>query len=204
MPRLSESRAGEEESSQRELPGAARAAAIAACVLGCTGLIYWVPALWGAAPGLELSPRPIAIIQRVASLALEQYTAPMKVIVPMLGLLGSVASALQIPAAIGTLQRREGAMALLRGLAYAKVALYVAAGLLLGLALFSAVQPNRPWTLAALNWLAIFVMIAFYSWVARTISRALSFYRREPDLLQPDETDGEGETNYPDQRYAGL
>ena len=201
---MSESRAGEEDTTQRELPVTARAAAIAACVLGCTGLIYWVPALWGAAPGLELSPRPIAIIQRVASLALEQYTAPMKVIVPILGVLGSVASALQIPAAIGTLRRRESAMALLRGLAYAKVALYVAAGLLLGLALFSSVQPNRPWTLAALNWLAVFVMIAFYYWVARVMSVALARFRRDPDPLLPEEAEDESDASYPDQRYAGL
>ena len=155
-------------------------------VLGFTGLAFWVPALSGASPGGG-GTHPVAIIQRVCSLALEQYTPQMGVVIPVLGALFSLASALQIPGAIGALRGRSWGMLLLRAIGYTKVASYIAAGLLLGLALFSSVEANRPsWTFAAVNWIASLAMIGVYYWIIVAMNKALHAGDQEAllDLLE--------------------
>lgn len=150
-------------------------------MLGFTGVAFWIPALSGASPA-NGGTHPVAIIQRVCSMALEQYTPQMGIVIPVLGVLFSVASALQIPGAVGTLMGRRWGMLLLRGIGYTKVASYIAAGLLLGLALFSSVEANRPtWTFAAINWLASIAMIGVYYWIIVAMNRVL--HAGEPDAL---------------------
>jgi len=161
------------ENASQVVPGPTRAAAIASFVLGFTGVAFWVPALFGASPASE-GTHPVAIIQRVCSMALEQYTPQMGIVIPVLGALFSLASALQIPGALGALAGRAWGLLLLRAIGYTKVASYIAAGLLLGLALFSSVEATRPsWTFAAINWLASLVMIGVYYWIIVAMNKAL-------------------------------
>jgi hypothetical protein len=169
------------------VPGPTRAAAIVSFVLGFTGLAFWIPALFGASAGE--GTHPVAIIQRVCSLALEQYTPQMGIVIPVLGALFSLASALQIPGAVGTLRGRAWGMLLLRAVGYTKVASYIAAGLLLGLALFSSVEANRPsWTFAAINWIASLAMIGVYYWIIVAMNKALHAGDQEALLdLQDDD-----------------
>lgn len=163
------------------VPGATRAAAVVSFVLGFTGMAFWVPALSGASPA-DSATHPVAIIQRVCSLALEQYTPQMGVVIPILGVIFSLASALQIPGAVAALLNRPWGMLLLRGIGYTKVASYIAAGLLLGLALFSSVEATRPsWTFAAINWLASLSMIGVYYWIILAMNKAL--HAGEPEAL---------------------
>lgn len=175
------------ENGTEVVPGPTRAAAIVSFVLGFTGLAFWIPALSGAATGE--GTHPVAIIQRVCSLALEQYTPQMGIVIPVLGALFSLASALQIPGAVGALRGRAWGMLLLRAVGYTKVASYIAAGLLLGLALFSSVEANRPsWTFAAINWIASLAMIGVYYWIIVAMNKALHAGDQEALLdLQDDD-----------------
>lgn len=156
-------------------PAATRVAAVVSSLMGVTGMLYWVPALAGASPAGSVGEHPVAFIQRVLSVAQNQYTPEMKVIIPIMGAVFTLASALQIPGGIGTLLGRRWAMLLLRTVAYAKVAMYIASGLLLGLAIFSSVEANRPsWTFAAINWVAGLAMIGIYYWIILAINAALA------------------------------
>lgn len=175
--------------NQREgVPTATRVAAGVSIILGCTGVAYWAPALAGAMPPGAAGDHPVAFIQRVVSVAQQQYTPAMSAIVPFLGLAFSLASALQIPGGIGTLLGRRWGMLLLRTIAWAKVAMYVAAGLLLGLAIFSSVEADRPsWTFAALNWVAGLAMIGIYYWIIIAMNAALRLGEPEPLDDLPDD-----------------
>lgn len=155
-------------------------------VMGFTGLAFWIPALFGPAP--EVAPatdNAAAIIQRVASLALQQYTPAMRWLIPLLGGVFSLASCVQIVAALGALGRFGWGPVLLRSVAYCKIGLYVVSGLLLGLAIFS-VQPGNPsWGFSAANWVANLVMIAIYYWIARAMAPLIP----APDTSLDDEDD---------------
>lgn len=176
------------ENPSDKTPAPTRAAAILSFLMGFTGLAYWVPALFGASPAGAGGDHPVAFIQRVASMALEQYTPGMSIVIPILGALFSIASALQIPGGLGTLTGRRWAMLLLRAVAYTKVALYVAAGLLLGLAIFSSVEANRPsWNFAVANWIASLAMIGIYYWIILAINAALSADDPEAAIDYPEE-----------------
>jgi len=156
-------------------PVATRVAAVVSSLMGVTGMLYWVPALAGVAPSGSTGEHPVAAIQRVLSVAQHQYTPEMKVIVPIMGAVFTLASALQIPGGIGTLLGRRWALLLLRTVAYAKVSMYLTSGLLLGLAIFSSVEANRPsWTFAAASWVAGFVLIGIYYWIIVAINQALA------------------------------
>lgn len=152
-----------------------RIAAFLSVVMGITGVVYWVPALldWDRA-SIEPGGHPVAFIQRVVDMAAQQFTPGMIWIVPFLGALFTVASLLQIPAGIaGGLGRVQG-IVLLRVVAYAKLAMFIGCFLLLGLALFSNVDPGDPrWRFSALNWIANLGMIALYGWFIRVLSQAL-------------------------------
>lgn len=171
------------EIKSEPLPAATRVAAVVSTIMGCTGVAYWVPALSGGAPSGQSAEHPVAFIQRVVSVAQQQYTPEMSVVIPIMGAVFTVASALQIPGGVGTLLARRWAMLLLRTIAYAKVAMYIAAGLLLGLAIFSSVEANRPsWTFAAANWVAGLAMIGIYYWIIVAMNSALR--RGEPEPLE--------------------
>ena len=163
--------------------------------MGFTALIYWVPALFGA-PTQSADAHPMAFIQRVTSMAREQYTPPMVILVPVLGALFTLASLLQIPAALASLAQHEWALLLLRGVAYAKVALYIATGLLLGLAIFSSAQAgDASWTFSAVNWVANLAMIGIYYWIIVAVSAELRSQRRRRDPLLDEFADDEGVTD---------
>lgn len=166
-------------------------------VMGFTALIYWVPALFGS-PTQGASGHPLAFIQRVTSMAREQYTPPMVIVVPILGALFTLVSLLQIPAALGSLRSREPALHLLRAVAYAKVALYIATGLLLGLAIFSSVRAGDPsWTFSAVNWVANLAMIGIYYWIILTVGAFLRARRRERGPLTDELSEDEGPDGEP-------
>ena len=155
--------------TRADVPAETRVASVVSLVLGITALIYWVPALI-APPSGEVSYHPVAFVQRVASMALEQYTPNMRPVVPVLGGLFSLASVVQIPAALGSLVGHPRFMAYLRGVAYSKIGLYVMSGLLLGLAIFSSIRAGDPsWTFSAANWLANLAMIGVYYWIAMAL-----------------------------------
>jgi hypothetical protein len=163
------------DNSTQPPPPATRVAAVVSSLMGVTGMLYWVPALAGVSPSDTTGEHPVAFIQRVLSVAQHQYTPEMKVIIPIMGAVFTLASALQIPGGIGTLLGQRWAMLLLRTVAYAKVAMYIASGLLLGLAIFSSVEANRPsWTFAAINWVAGLSMIGIYYWIILAINTALA------------------------------
>ncbi|MCC2671004.1 MAG: hypothetical protein K0Q72_3475, partial [Armatimonadetes bacterium] len=66
---------------------------------------------------------------------------------------------------------------------------YIAAGLLLGLAIFSSVEATRPsWTFAALNWLAGLLMIGIYYWIILAINSSLAGGDPEADLTDDEPT----------------
>jgi hypothetical protein len=149
-----------------KLPVSGRVAAAASLVLGFTGVMYWIPALFGGQPSSAADSHPVAFIQRVASMAQDQYTPQMGILIPILGVLFTLASAAQIPAALGALTGRDWGRVVLRAVAYTKVGLYVTSGLLLGLAIFSSVRPADPrWNFLAGHWLANLAMIGVYYWV---------------------------------------
>ena len=181
-----------------------RIAAPVCFMLGFTGLAYWVPALFGV-PQHTAQEHSMAIIQQVLSMAEQQYIPQMRFVGPTLGGLFTLASLLQIPSAVGTFLRREGAMRLLRGIAYCKVALYIASGLLLGLAIFSSPAAGRPWTVAVENWLANLAMIAFYYWVVVAVNQALSHRSTDEEVLGLEDASEEAaEETYSESRAAGV
>jgi hypothetical protein len=177
--------------SPRVSPGAQRTAAIVSAVLGVTGIAYWLPALFVTLPrGTPNHPSAVPFIQRVASMALEQYTPNMGPVVPILGALFCLASAVQIPAGIGAALGRPSAVAALRAVGYTKIGLYVTSGLLLGLAIFSSVRAGDPsWSFSAVNWVANLGMIGVYSWIVRALGPALA----PDDILTDDAVDEEEE-----------
>jgi hypothetical protein len=167
-------------------PGAQRAAAIVSAVLGITGLAYWLPALF-LSSGSPSNPSSVPFIQRVVSMAREQYTPNMGPVVPILGALFCLASALQIPAGIGAALERPSAVAVLRAVGFTKIGLYVTSGLLLGLAIFSSVRAGDPsWSFSAVNWVANLGMIGVYYWIVRALGPVLS-----PDDILDEETGDE-------------
>jgi hypothetical protein len=177
-----------DENRSEQLPKGTKVAAVVSTVMGCTGIAYWIPALAGAPPSPGGSEHPLALLQPVLNLAKEQYPEKLQPIIPLLGVLFTLASVLQIPGGLGSLSGRRWAMLLLRTIAYAKVALYITSGLLLGLAIFSNVETNRPtWTYAAWSWVGGFVLIAIYYGIILVMNRALIGDNTE----EPEEEDEE-------------
>lgn len=184
-------------------PFSLRLAAAVTLVLGFTGLMFWIPALFGAQPDVPPGQdHPVAFAQRVASLAVKQYTPNMGLLVPILGGLFSLASLLQIPAAVGSFARQRWALLLLRTVAYTKVSLYILSGLLVGLAIFSSVQAGDPsWTFSAIAWCLNLVMIGLYYWVIVVSSAAFSAGEEPVIDVDYDSEDQAAEERVPD-RFA--
>ena len=179
----------EEATVPGSVPVSARVAIGISLVMGFTGVAFWIPALFGPASGAaQATDHPAAIIQRVASLALQQYTPSMQWLIPILGGVFSLASCAQIVAALGALGGRGWGPMLLRSVAYCKIGLYVASGLLLGLAIFSVQSGNPSWGFSVANWVANLAMIAIYYWIARAMAPLIP----APDTTLDDEDDRSG------------
>jgi hypothetical protein len=143
-----------------------------AVILAVSAFVSWGPSLF--IPPSDFSHDPLMFVLRVANLALQQYTPNMRAVVPALGALFMGISALQLVAGCMALFGRVEALSALRGIAYVKVGCFAAAVLLLGLALFSHVDPrNQPWNLAAATWVASFAFIGAYLLIIRAINRVL-------------------------------
>lgn len=143
-----------------------------AILLAISAFVSWGPSLF--IPPSDFSHDPMMFVLRVANLALQQYTPNMRAVVPALGALFTGISALQLVAGCMALGGRVEALSALRAIAYVKVGCFAAAVLLLGLALFSHVDPrNQPWNLAAATWVASFAFIGAYLLIIRAINRVL-------------------------------
>jgi hypothetical protein len=150
----------------------ARWVALAAFLLSLSGVLSWTPSLF--LPPSDLTHDPLTFVLRVGHLALQQYTPNMRGVLPVLGALFTGISLVQMAAALGAWMGRANALSLLRTIAYLKIGLFVAAVLLLGLALFSSVNPrNPPWNFAAATWVASFAFIGAYVLIIRAINRIL-------------------------------
>lgn len=158
----------------------ARGVAVVSLILGLSGALFWVPALFLPRPEV-VTHDWMTFIQRVANVALQQYTPNMRPVVPVLGALFTVVSVFQVFAAAGAWSGQDRALAILRIVSYAKIGLFVISALLLGLAVFSSVdRENPPWTLTASSWVATLVFVGIYYSMIRAINRILG------DNLDPD------------------
>lgn len=156
-----------------------------AIILAVSAFVSWGPSLF--IPPSDFSHDPMMFVLRVANLALQQYTPNMRAVVPALGVIFTGISAVQFVAGCMALLGRLGSLAVLRAIAYVKLGCFAAAVLLLGLALFSHVDPrNPPWNLAAATWVASFAFIGAYLLIIRAINRVLGD-PLDPGFLADDE-----------------
>lgn len=164
-----------------------RLVAVVSLLLSVSGVLFWVPTLFLPPPQVETHAW-ITFIQRVANVALQQYTPNMRAVVPVLGALFTLVSIIQIPASFGAWMAQERSLSLLRIIGYIKIGLFVTSCLLLGLAVFSSVDPsNPPWTLTASSWASSFLFIAIYVWMIRAINRLLGDPMDPATLAEEDE-----------------
>jgi hypothetical protein len=159
--------------------------------LGIVGVLFWIPVLFSPEADLPVHGS-IGFIQFVANVAAQQYTPNMRSVVPILGILVTLASAVQVPASIGAFMGKEWWLGVLRVVAYAKVVLFITSGLLLGLAVFSSVTPQEQrWTLALSGWLILLVMTGAYYWMIGVINSSLNGGHREPEHYSEDDDEDE-------------
>lgn len=169
----------------------ARLIAVVSFVLAVSGVLFWVPALF-LPPPQAVSHDWITFIQRVANVALQQYTPNMRAVVPVLGALFTLVSLVQIPASVGAWIGHSRALSILRIIAYVKIGLFVTSCLLLGLAVFSVMDPaNPPWTLTAASWVSSFLFIGIYVWMIRAINGILGDHMDPGSVLEDEEEEDE-------------
>lgn len=172
-----------------------RIVAVLSMLLSLSGVLFWVPTLFLPPPQV-VTHDWVTFIQRVANVALQQYTPNMRAVVPVLGALFTVVSLIQIPASFGAWFGQRRSLEMLRIIGYVKIGLFVTSALLLGLAVFSSMGTHdSPWTLIASSWLSSFFFIGLYVWMIRAINGILGDHL-DPAAIADDEEEDEGDASF--------